>query len=668
MTDIGRHQKWFTSPLNLGGVPGPGGGSGIPIGGLIGQLIQSKVAYDTTEAITLTLPPSGRSLVHNLNRIRYWLTAKSDQIVVLDDGSQVASGVRVLDFIGAPVTVNLASGYTDRVDILISGTGGGGGGTTVKISADDTVANYLEDKVVGGTKITISTLNPGGDEDLEVAFDGLAIAEISDITITSPADNEVLAYDTGGDWINQTPAEANLSEIGHTHVETDVTNLDHDAQKIKGIVVSGVTPDIGEALRYDGAIWVPSGLGAAIDNYTAKISSDDTTPDYLDQKIIAGSNIVVTTQSPGGDEYLEISSTASGGGGSALEIKDEGSTLTASGVSIDFTGSAVTATASGTAVTVDIPGMIVDIPAFIGTRYIWTAETQTNTGGYWTDLTWDEGDYDGTVIYNEPSSWEYVPWHRMILVPEQGYYNISASVTISGATVPALANRNMSLNLFEEGGATVAADTQLRASGVQTFHINTTIFINSPTDETYLSLFNGGHNESVYPYVLSGSFTNVALHKIQGSVIGIEGVRATQINSGSITISDDTVTDLDFEGEQYDLSDFWDTGDRATFTIPSSGYYNVQGLMTWDKWGGGTDRKFLMERNGSDILAQAQAVHPGPNDTKELSQTLSTDAFFGAGDTVKFRVWHNRGENLNIIAGSAAGSACNATITKIGRP
>lgn len=44
------------------------------------------------------------------------------------------------------------------------------------------------------------------------------------------------------------------------------------------------------------------------------------------------------------------------GGGSALNVKDEGNSLTAGATSINFVGSGVTATASGTDVTVTISG------------------------------------------------------------------------------------------------------------------------------------------------------------------------------------------------------------------------------------------------------------------------------------------------------------------------
>lgn len=520
-----------------------------------------------------------------------------------------------------------------------------------------------------------------------------------DMESPSEAAGEAFVTDGAGNVVvSGIPAE------GHTHIEVEITDIEHDAVKIRGRTVSTDAPSTGQTYRWSGSEWVPSGV-VSVDEKVGEIQEAGT------QKATAVSilNFVGTavnqiTDEGGGKVNIDLSSSGAGAtvftgltdtpssyageggkavlvkgtadglefgeaaaGGTDLTLKDESVVLTPSGNSIDFTGSAVTATASGNSVTVDIPGLPVDVPTFIGTRYILATQIQVNTGGYWTDLAWDAVGGDGEVIYNEPSSFEFCPNGRDIRIPEVGYYNISVSVTISGASVPPIGDRNMSLNLFDDG-LTTAAHADLRIDGVQTFHVNTTIYISDINDVTHVEFFNGGHDSTEYPYILSGAFTQMTLHKIQGSTIGIEGVRTTQINSGSVTISDDTVTDLDFEGEIYDLSDFWDTGDRATFTIPSSGYYSIQGLVTWDKWGGGTDRKFLIERNGTDILAQAQDVHPGPNDTKELSQTLSTDAFFGAGDTVKFRVWHNRGSSLNIIPGNVDGNAANASISKIGRP
>jgi hypothetical protein len=89
--------KWWSAPLNLGGSSGTGGGSGTPVGGIFGQLIQSKVAYDTSELAYPGLPSSGVSIIDNLAHIRYDI----DQLESL-----VGSGI-------------VASGYWERADTHI---------------------------------------------------------------------------------------------------------------------------------------------------------------------------------------------------------------------------------------------------------------------------------------------------------------------------------------------------------------------------------------------------------------------------------------------------------------------------------------------------------------------------------------------------------------------
>ena len=61
-------------PIWLGSEAGPDGGTGGRPGGYIGKLSQRNVAYDTTEAATLSTSGSG-SLLDNLNHIRYRVQA-----------------------------------------------------------------------------------------------------------------------------------------------------------------------------------------------------------------------------------------------------------------------------------------------------------------------------------------------------------------------------------------------------------------------------------------------------------------------------------------------------------------------------------------------------------------------------------------------------------------
>lgn len=78
------------------------------------------------------------------------------------------------------------------------------------------------------TESQISDLSHYTTTSFNTDFSGKVLNDISDVVITTPADNEVLAFNSAsGEWINQTAAEAGLSTVGHSHVEADITNLDH---------------------------------------------------------------------------------------------------------------------------------------------------------------------------------------------------------------------------------------------------------------------------------------------------------------------------------------------------------------------------------------------------------------------------------------------------------
>ena len=52
------------------------------------------------------------------------------------------------------------------------------------------------------------------------------IGDVGDVTLSSVGNNEFLAYDSASSkWINQTALEAGVSSTGHTHTESDITDL-----------------------------------------------------------------------------------------------------------------------------------------------------------------------------------------------------------------------------------------------------------------------------------------------------------------------------------------------------------------------------------------------------------------------------------------------------------
>lgn len=79
----------------------------------------------------------------------------------------------------------------------------------------------------GGSDGHVLTKQADGSLSLEAVPAGgsTAINDLTDVTITTPADNEVLAFDNGtSEWINQTAAEAGLAAASHNHTLADVTD------------------------------------------------------------------------------------------------------------------------------------------------------------------------------------------------------------------------------------------------------------------------------------------------------------------------------------------------------------------------------------------------------------------------------------------------------------
>ena len=139
----------------------------------------------------------------------------------------------------------------------------------VKISSGDTTAGRLDAKLVAGTNITITKLNPGVDEQLSISAAGGTDAH--DVKVSSD---------------DSTPSTLDGKIVAGTNVT--LTVLNPGANEQISIAASGGT-----------------------DAHDVKVSSDDSTPSTLDGKVVAGTNVTLTVLNPGANEQISIS--ASGG-------------------------------------------------------------------------------------------------------------------------------------------------------------------------------------------------------------------------------------------------------------------------------------------------------------------------------------------------------------------
>ncbi len=144
-----------------------------------------------------------------------------------DDNAFPAAGVHVLQSIGCNnLTLEGGSVQLKEQSSAQSSTAGYG-----QLWIKDDAPNVLKFTDDTGTDFDMSlsghTHTESDVTDLQsylLNLSGSPLSELSDVTITSIAAGEVLKW-TGAAWINNTLAEAGVSATGHSHTESDISNL-----------------------------------------------------------------------------------------------------------------------------------------------------------------------------------------------------------------------------------------------------------------------------------------------------------------------------------------------------------------------------------------------------------------------------------------------------------
>lgn len=208
---------------------------------------------DGIQDITFELVPS--SVITVVNDPNYYLSNPNVSGLYVADGDYSSINV-TQDAYGIDIEVQEAiisdkwAVITPRVTTNSIGSGGGSGGGGVPEAPQDG-QSYLRkdagwealspsgapvDSVFGRTGIVTAeatdyaafyaTTAQGALAD--TALQTLAnqdIGALQNVSITSPVTGEILKY-TGGNWVNQTLTEAGISNIGHAHAKSDITDFD----------------------------------------------------------------------------------------------------------------------------------------------------------------------------------------------------------------------------------------------------------------------------------------------------------------------------------------------------------------------------------------------------------------------------------------------------------
>ena len=130
-----------------------------------GTLTGSRKRVNLIEGSNITITTTDNAVDDRVD-LTITSNAVSGTIAVQKDDVEVVASVETLNFEGDVTVIDEGS---NKVTVTV--TGGSATDELVKISSNDTTAGYLEDKVVGTTnKITVTTLNDGDNEDLQIGI------------------------------------------------------------------------------------------------------------------------------------------------------------------------------------------------------------------------------------------------------------------------------------------------------------------------------------------------------------------------------------------------------------------------------------------------------------------------------------------------------------------
>ncbi len=130
-------------------------------------------------------------------------------------------------------------------------------GLLVQTATDTFVGRTI---AAGSSKISVSN-GDGVSGNPSVDLGTVNVEDLSDVTITTIASGELLKWN-GAAWINNTLAEAGISATGHTHTESDITDLQSYLLNITGENLSALadvtitTIASGEMLQWSGSAWI----------------------------------------------------------------------------------------------------------------------------------------------------------------------------------------------------------------------------------------------------------------------------------------------------------------------------------------------------------------------------------------------------------------------------
>ena len=246
----------------------------------------------------------------------------SDKIQITPDGLEVTNDA------GKRVVIRTNHGATQDAYIDLPSTGGtistAESATDTdeksKVSSNDTTAGYLENKLLAGSNITLTTNNDGGNETITIASAG---------GVDTDEKSKVSANDTTAGYLNgKLVAGSGISFTENNNggdesltiasTVTDQLVKARSSDTTANYLASKLAEGTGisfNILNSGGNELISIASTVTNTDQVAKVSSNDTTAGFLNGKLVAGTGITLTENNNGSNETLTIAASGGGGGG-----------------------------------------------------------------------------------------------------------------------------------------------------------------------------------------------------------------------------------------------------------------------------------------------------------------------------------------------------------------
>ena len=254
-------------------------------------------------------------------------------------------------------------------------------------------------------------------------------------------------------------------------------------------------------------------------------------------------------------------------------------------------------------------------------------------------------DYDQAIInggqVTTGAAWKFT-------AVKAGVYNVYASVIWASTATDADSN----LKLYKNGAlySTISNDTNKKKDTTNTTYQQgggTTIELEAGD---YIDV-RATHIAGGTLDIVDSSETYIDIYMVKGEgeklvtpTNSASPVRAT--TNANQTISNATITQVNYNGETFDASNLWDGND---FTAPNSGTFFVSGSVYWAASTANFDSSMYLYKNGSTFSRIGELTS---KDVDADSDTLLlrgwTTVQLDKGDTVSIRVEQSSGGNLDI--------------------